>query len=172
MESDGRYFPRSDKVVAVRDAFLRALNKAGCQPLYNCNVNRISRLSEQNKFAITAQTSQTSETFIADAVILATGAPCYPETGSDGWGLRMAASLGLNVNPSTPALTRIPLKERWPKTLSGVTLSDCELSIKLKDSSKIIETERGELLFTQTGLSGPTALNFISLVSRRQHPCP
>ena len=87
LESDGRYFPRSDKAVAVRDAFLRALNKAGCQPLYNCNVNRISRLSEQNKFAITAQTSQTSETFIADAVILATGAPCYPETGSDGWGL-------------------------------------------------------------------------------------
>ena len=83
----------------------------------------------------------------------------------------MAASLGLNVNPSTPALTRIPLKERWPKTLSGVTLSDCELSIKLKDSSKIIETERGELLFTYRSQRSDCS-QLVSLVSRRQHPCP
>lgn len=96
---------------------------------------------------------------LAQAVILAGGAPCFCQTGSDGALLQLAAGLGLPAVPVSPALAAVDLSD-WPSdALAGITLTDCVLSVRQAGRKKPVETERGELLLTHRGLSGPLALN-------------
>ncbi|HHX36731.1 MAG TPA: aminoacetone oxidase family FAD-binding enzyme, partial [Clostridiaceae bacterium] len=158
-EDDGRYFPQNNRAATVRDAFIQALKQAGCPPLCQYEVRAIEHQSESKLYKITAVHNHETHHFSAPTVILAAGAPCYKHTGSDGHGLTMAAELGLTITSIKPALTAIPIKENWVKYLSGVTLSDCRLSIWDSRTKKQIAVERGELLFTHRGISGPVALN-------------
>ena len=91
----------------------------------------------------------------ADAVILATGGLSVPTTGSDGLGLRLAASLGHVVHPTYPALTPLIAAAAACTPISPAFRCDVAIRAGGRRSSK----SEGGFLFTHRGYSGPSVLD-------------
>ena len=92
----------------------------------------------------------------ANKVILATGGRSVPKTGSDGGGYALARSLGHTVTDTFPALVPLVLEPgHWLTSLSGTSV-EAELAVR---AGKVLVRQRGSLLFTHFGLSGPLALD-------------
>ncbi len=94
----------------------------------------------------------------AGRVILATGGRSVPKTGSDGFGYDLAAALGHTIAPTFPALVPLVFPEdHWLTALRG-TSAAAELSVR-SESGRILHRERGSMLFTHFGVSGPVVLD-------------
>lgn len=162
VERGMRVFPQSGRSVDVRDALLRRIVSSGNIDLeYNSEVVSIDRTS----CGLTLSVMRTEErisacSLRAAAVIIATGGLSYPATGSTGDGYRLASRLGHTVIPTMPSLTAL-VPEKYNFALIGLTLRNVSLSL-LVDGG-VVQTEFGELTFTDGGLEG--ALGF--RVSRR-----
>lgn len=146
-EETGKLFPVSDNARDVVDALLRAARDAGVEVVTGAKVTEITP-----GFTI-------NQKWTARAVILAAGGQSVPKTGSDGSGYALARALGHSVTELWPALVPLVIDgEHWIKSLSGVSV-DAELRCKPA-------RERGPVLFTHFGLSGPAVLN----ISRFREP--
>ena len=97
-----------------------------------------------------------SERWTARRLVLATGGLSVPKTGSDGSGLRMAASLGHTIVPTTPALVALVLEGSFHLLLSGVSH---EAAVEVTADGKTVARLVGPLLWTHFGISGPAALD-------------
>jgi predicted Rossmann fold flavoprotein len=91
----------------------------------------------------------------ARRLILATGGRSVPKTGSDGSGYAIAKSLGHTVTPLFPAL--VPLLLENPPPLSGTSV-EAELSVR-GETGRVLHRQRGAMLFTHFGISGPVVLD-------------
>jgi hypothetical protein len=93
----------------------------------------------------------------AAAVILAAGGACYPQTGSDGSGLRLAEAVGHSIVPLQPGLVALQGDPAQIGGLEGLTLTEAVVS--LEQEGHAVDQRRGALLFTRRGLSGPVVHN-------------
>ncbi|MFH1457987.1 MAG: NAD(P)/FAD-dependent oxidoreductase, partial [Candidatus Omnitrophota bacterium] len=91
----------------------------------------------------------------ADRIILATGGVSYGFTGSTGEGIKIARRLGHSITPLRPGLVALEARQKYP-VLEGLTLKNIRLSFS--DGKKQIVSDIGELLFTDSGISGPLVL--------------
>ncbi|MCR4648802.1 MAG: aminoacetone oxidase family FAD-binding enzyme [Lachnospiraceae bacterium] len=91
------------------------------------------------------------EDIVCDALIIATGGKAYPNTGSDGGGYRLARALGHTVTFTYPVLTRLFTEEKDVLELAGVRF---KAQVKAYIDGQKIDTEDGEIQFTDKGLSG------------------
>jgi hypothetical protein len=157
VERGRRVFPVSDKSSDIIRALSRSLTGAGVDVRYNCAV---MGLDCQDNAVCGVFTGKGR--IPADAVVLATGGLSYPSTGSTGDGHRFAKDCGHTIAPLYPSLTPVILSDDWVPGLSGLTLKNVGLTAEIKNGS-VKRLKRfhamGELLFTHTGISGPTALN-------------
>ena len=96
----------------------------------------------------------------ADNVVIATGGLSYASPGSTGDGYTFARSFGHSIIKPVPALVPLIIKEDFCRELSGLSLKNVELKV-IKDgkASKPIFKDRGEMLFTHEGISGPLVLS-------------
>ena len=92
----------------------------------------------------------------ADRIILATGGISYGFTGSTGEGLELAKRLGHRIMPLRPGLVSLEVRQKYPKALQGLTLKNIRL--KFSGGKRQIISDIGELLFTDSGISGPLVL--------------
>ncbi|MFQ7181397.1 MAG: aminoacetone oxidase family FAD-binding enzyme [Hungatella sp.] len=83
--------------------------------------------------------------------MLAAGSKAAPGTGSDGSGYKLAESLGHSVIEPLPALVQLKCRETWYKQFAGVRT---EASVTLYSDGKAVASDRGELQFTDYGISG------------------
>lgn len=97
------------------------------------------------------------ETYRAKAYVFSTGSVSHPETGSTGDGFGWLRKLGHTVLEPTPTIVPLSVKERWSKTLAGVSLSFMKITFFTETGKAFSET--GKILFTHFGLSGPLILN-------------
>ncbi|MEL7608171.1 MAG: NAD(P)/FAD-dependent oxidoreductase [Bacillota bacterium] len=158
IERGGRVFPCSDKSSDIINALGRYLNKFGVEVRLNQKVLDLKKSSEGG---FEVSTGSGARTF--DAVVLATGGLSYPSTGSDGFGLKLAASLGHTIQPPRAALVPLETVEDWPKQLTGLSLKNVSLSVLRK--GRAIYDELGEMLFTHFGVSGPLVLSASSMIA-------
>ena len=164
VEDGGRVFPSSGKSKSVLNALLSAVHENGSEIKCSSAVRRIfvrertpeNESDKQNK-TVTGIELEGGEVIEARRIILASGGICRPSLGSDGDGFEMASGLGLDVTTPVPALTGLSVRERWPGTLSGLSIPDAELQINAGGKQK--SRQRGALLFTHKGISGPAVLN-------------
>ncbi|NLL91476.1 MAG: NAD(P)/FAD-dependent oxidoreductase [Ruminococcaceae bacterium] len=99
----------------------------------------------------------------SNAVIVATGGLSYPSTGSRGEGYEFARQAGHHVVDTAPSLVGIICRGDFYKRLSGLSLRNVELSVK--KGKKQIFLQRGEMLFTDFGISGPLVLTASAYVT-------
>jgi predicted Rossmann fold flavoprotein len=153
-EAGGKLFPDSSRARDVLDALIRGIDSAGVQLLADHRVLDV-QAADGGFCAVT-----TRGAIRCRSVVLATGGESLPKTGSDGAGFQFAQRFGHTIVPTTPALVPLVLDETeggpMHRALSGVS-HDVELSLWV--DGRITTRERGSLLWTHFGISGPVTLN-------------
>lgn len=162
IERGERVFPESDKSSDVISALEKELKKLGVKVLLYTKVEEILVENGHTK-GVKIRKDGVKKTFMADAVIMATGGISYPSTGSTGDGHRMAKSLGHTVTKLYPALVPFEIEKSFAGELQGVSLKNVRLT--LFAGKKKIYDSFGEMLFTHFGISGPLVLSASSYVS-------
>lgn len=154
-ECDGRMFPTTDSSQTIIDCLLGEAKARKVQMIVNRGVEKISRSG--NGFLLTCHEG---ETIACDCVLLATGGCRTAALGS------LAVSLGHALAPPVPSLFTFHINLPWVRELAGVTVPMVEVSVP---GEKL--WERGPLLFTHWGLSGPAILRLSAWGARELHAC-
>lgn len=150
----GKLFPVSDRARDVLEALLTACRQAGVATRFGTPVRRVAPRDDG---------SWEVDGVVARRVVVATGGRSVPATGSTGFGLDLAASLGHDLVPTVPALA--PLHGRSDAELAGVTVP---VVLRVVDATDGRERRRaaGSLLLTHRGATGPAALDVSEEVER------
>ncbi|KDR95151.1 hypothetical protein SAMN02745945_00478 [Peptoclostridium litorale DSM 5388] len=159
IEEDMKVYPKSHSSKDVIEAMQRVLERSGVQVLKSAKVSDIKLKSGK---AISAILENGAECF-ADSIIVATGGKSYPHTGSDGSMFDVIKRMGHFVQLIYPALSPLLIRESWVKGLSGISL---EAHMDISHAGRMVYSNRGDLLFTHFGLSGPLALCASSYINR------
>jgi len=152
LEPSGKYFPVTHSGRTVLEALLGEVRELGVELRTGAPVTSLE--ARDGTFRLAGLSGD--ELLTARRAVLATGGLSLPETGSDGTGLRLAASLGHHIVRTVPALSPLLGDDAGFRSLSGLTL-EARLSFFAGDRKRA-ET-RGGFLFTHFGYSGPSALD-------------
>lgn len=175
VEPGGKVFPVSNRAVDVRDALEREMERAGVRFEGGAAVTAIERVASDAAASGAASSTANGAApfvvatargrFVAPRLVLALGGRSYPKVGTKGDGYGFAAALGHTIVATTPALVPLVATSAWVRELSGVTLPDVVLSLPAADARRE-PPQRGALLFTHFGLSGPAPMNVGGAVAR------
>lgn len=152
-EENGKIYPVSEKAKDVLNLLVSLLKKNKVDVFTSSEVKDIRTDGKK----IVSVLLPDKKEIKAKNCIFSAGGKSYPVTGSTGEGFNWLKKIGHSVNELKPALTPVETKEEWTKSLSGISLDD--ISISLIQDGKKVKEERGEMLFTHFGLSGPLILN-------------
>ena len=153
-EADGRMFPATDSSATVVDCLLRASAAAGVKLRPGCGVEAAARRPEGG-FELTLARG---ERLICDRLLLATGG-CRTAAAGD-----LAVALGHTLEPPVPSLFAFRVETPWVRSLAGVSVERVEVSVPVAGVR-----ERGALLLTHQGLSGPAVLRASAWGARALH---
>jgi predicted Rossmann fold flavoprotein len=148
-DDPGKWFPVSDRARDVRDGLMDLARRRGVEFQFETSLSALTPVPAGWRVETTGGAID------ASAVILATGGLSVPSTGSDGTGLRLAASLGHVIHDTYPALTPLTATPAVHAGLSGVSLN---VRLRAKWRGRTTETSGG-FLFTHRGYSGPSVLD-------------
>ncbi len=153
-EPDGRMFPVTNSSQTIIDCLLRAARSAGVELLANRGLERVERASGAG-FALTLTDG---ETFHCQRLMLATGGCRAAAAG------HVAQLLGHTLEPPVPSLFTFHIALPWLRELAGISVEPVEVSI-----TGLGLRERGALLVTHAGLSGPAILKLSAWGARALH---
>ncbi len=150
-ESEHRVYPCTFQSSTVLEALKTALQLFGVTILLNAPVNDC-RTDPGHIFHLSAG----GETVAARRVLISTGGPAGKKDGTERSGYLMLQKFGHTVFPLRPALVPLITDRKSISGLSGVRI---RCGIKLIDrSGSTVHQEKGELLFTDYGVSGICAM--------------
>ncbi len=149
-EKDGQIFPLSRQAAAVSDMLVYQAQSAGVEIMYEARA--ISVHKTKNGFEI--QTDQGA--MLCSKLLIATGSAAAPQLGGTGSGHEIAESLGHKIITPIPSLVQLESDEKWVKKCSGVKTKG---AVKLYANGEFIAKKRGDLLFTDYGISGLAILD-------------
>ncbi|NLX01145.1 MAG: NAD(P)/FAD-dependent oxidoreductase [Syntrophomonadaceae bacterium] len=149
VEDFGKVFPMSDQASSVLDVFLYELNQLGVNVVCDANVKDIRK---NGQFLIELEDGKV---YKGDRVIITTGGKAMPSSGSDGNGYDLAARLGHTIIDIFPALVQLKLEGPFFKRLDGVKFVG---TTEIIHNNKSVAIDRGDILFTNYGVSGPPIL--------------
>lgn len=143
----GRVYPYCRQASMVLDVLLLALQSAkNIDIITNC---RVTAIQKQGKgFTVSTDAGQR---FRAGAVIVTTGGKAAPKQGTDGAGYPLIEPFGHHCTKLFPCLTGLQCKGNVFKGLKGIRVLG---TVSLYHGKKKLATERGELQFTEYGVSG------------------
>lgn len=141
-EEDGRMFPVADSSATVIDCLMSEAKTAAVQLITRNGVEGAERCGDGFIVRLT-----TGEFLPCDRLLLATGG------ARDVAGAVIARDLGHTIEPPVPSLFSLHVANPWLRELPGVSIADVELSVPGTPLR-----ERGPLLITHNGVSGPGVL--------------
>lgn len=149
-EEMGRIYPYCRQASMVLDVLLLALKRQGIHVECGQKVTALTYTGTR----FTAHT-EAGNRFCGDAVILTTGGKAAPKQGGLGTGYQLATSFGHRCLPLSPCLVALKSDHPALKGLKGVR---AHCAVTLFSDGKQAGQERGELQFTDYGLSGIPAM--------------
>ncbi len=186
IEADDRMFPASDSSETVVNCLLHSAGAAKVKLRPNCGVEsavknadggfKVTLATEHrshvgvhasachpNKLKLELQHAEAvlgapGETLVCDRLLLATGGCRAAAAG------QLAVSLGHKLEPPVPSLFTFRTESPWLRSLAGISVGAVELSVP---AAKL--RERGALLVTHQGLSGPVILRLSAWGARALH---
>ncbi len=153
-EADGRMFPETNSSETVVNCLLGAARAAGVVLRTGAAVRSLA-VSQASPHRFTA-TLKGGETIAADRVLLATGSNPQVYT----W----LTALGHEVTPPVPSLFTFKVDDPRLAGLAGVSVPDAEVTLTGTPLK-----QRGPLLVTHWGLSGPAILKLSAWGARELH---
>jgi len=152
---DGRVFPLSQEANAVADKLEYLAYKAGVRIVNECEVLEFD--TTKNLTAIT-----TKGKFTGDKFIIATGSKAGRVGGSDAF-IDILSHLKHNIYKRYPSLVQLITKEDFSKC-SGVKIKS---KLLLYSNNEFIKEVKGDLLFTNYGISGLSVLDISVGIAKR-----
>jgi hypothetical protein len=149
VEDFGKIFPMSDQASSVLDVFLYELNQLGVNIVCDADVKDIRK---NGQFLIELENGKV---YKGDRVIITTGGKAMPSSGSDGSGYDLVIRLGHTIIDIFPALVQLKLDGPFFKRLDGVKFVG---TAEILHNNKSVDIDRGDILFTNYGVSGPPIL--------------
>ncbi len=153
-EPDGRMFPVTDSSQTILDCLLAAARAAGVKLYASRGIEGVTRRSEGG-FMLKLSGGETLD---CQRLLVATGGCRVPELG------QVAVSLGHTLEPPVPSLFTLHLETPWVRALAGVAVGAVEVRVP---GTRL--RERGALLLTHWGLSGPAILRLSAWGARDLH---
>jgi len=153
-EEDGRMFPVTNSSQTIMDCLLDAARKAGVKLVTNRGVEEVKKGSD-GKFELKLSNGEILE---CERLLLATGGCRTAAMG------KLAESLGHTLEPPVPSLFTFHIEVSWLRSLAGVSVESVEAVVP---GTKL--RERGALLVTHWGLSGPVILRLSAWGARELH---
>ena len=152
-ESDGRMFPVTDNSETIIECLLNAARAAGVVMRTNCGVDSVCQVESGFELTLT-----TGEKVLCEKLLLATGGCRAAVAG------QLAASLGHAIESPVPSLFTFQIAAPWLRELSGVSVESAEVTVSGTELC-----ERGPVLVTHWGLSGPVVLRLSAWGARELH---
>jgi predicted Rossmann fold flavoprotein len=158
-EADGRLFPRSNRSSSVIATLQRAATAVGVVLRSQTALQSVQPLP-QGGFALGLRPAAQ---LVARRLVLATGS--HPS------GRRLAQALGHGLVPPVPSLFTLALRPNPLQELAGVAQDPVglDLALDLEDGTSQRFAERGPVLITHWGLSGPATLRLTAFAARALH---
>ena len=151
-EEDGRMFPVTDSSQTIIDCLIKEAKEAGVR-LFTRKGVETARVRVEGGFDLKFNDG---ESIACDRLLLATGG-CRSIGG-----VELARSLGHTIEPPVPSLFSLHIPAAWLRSLPGVSVNDVQVSVeKLR--------ERGPLIITHNGISGPAVLRLSAWGARVLH---
>ena len=150
-ERGNRVFPVSDKASDIADALINFCRENGVKMINE----KVCDIKKADRFKIITSRKE----YVFDRVIIATGGLSYPRTGSTGDGYAFAKSLGHNVTELSASLVPLVCYEDICIKCQGLSLKNVTLTAVDSKTGKTVYEEQGEMLFTDSGVSGPLVLS-------------
>ncbi len=155
---DGKLFPASMRAADVLDALLAKAYRNGFAFLYDCAVTGIDEGSKGNASDGVCISLSDGRTLRTQKLVIATGGASYPATGSDGSFMEvLKRDLDVKMTALKPALAPVFVENYPYSNLSGISFDDVTVSCGG-------HTERGPMLLTHKGFSGPAMLHISQYV--------
>jgi predicted Rossmann fold flavoprotein len=137
----------------IVDLLMKECADAGVRVLTSAAVREVRRDGSSGVFTVVAG----QETYVAPALIVATGGLSIPKMGATGFGYDLARKFGISTRPCRPALV--------PLTLAG-TERECFTDLAGVSAPVVVSCGKHrfkeKMLFTHRGLSGPAILQISS----------
>ena len=146
-EDSGRVYPFSNMAGSVLDVLRFALEDSTVVLHTACVVTSIKKKGET--FSVR---TESGEVFSAERVILAAGGAAGAKVGGVMDGYQLAKGLGHHRTTLYPSLVQLRTDPTYPRALKGVK---AECGVTLRRGGAVLALERGEVLFTEYGVSGP-----------------
>lgn len=145
---EGKMYPRSLQASSVVDIMRMSLMEKGVSVYLE---EKVKSVYHESNFTVETESSS----FGCEILVIASGGTSMPSTGSDGSMYKVIRNLGINVLAPVPVLVQLKLDYPNIKALSGIKFDGYGT---LYDGLEKIQTEFGEFLFTDYGISGPPIL--------------
>jgi predicted Rossmann fold flavoprotein len=151
-EEDGRIFPVTDSSETVINCLINEAKATGVR-LFTRKGIESARVRTPGGFDLKLSDGESTA---CDQLLLATGG-CRSIGGAE-----LARSLGHTIESPVPSLFSLHVPAPWLRSLPGISVSAVELAVeKLR--------ERGPLLITHNGISGPAVLRLSAWGARTLH---
>jgi len=165
-EADGRMFPVTDDSQTIVDCLMQAARAAGVVIRTGCGVKSVEGRAparpvgqEPNPPAFQLHLT-TGETVTCDRLLVATGG------NRSSAGFAIAQHFGHTIEPLVPSLFTFHIHDARLKELPGVAVEDAAAAV-----AGTALKERGPLLVTHWGLSGPAVLKLSAWGARELAAC-
>ena len=155
---EGKMFPMSLQSSSVVELLEYEAKRAGVQIVCDCAVTSIDKSAD----TFTLETSQGTKP--CHKLVLASGSPAAPQLGGSNSGYAFATKMGHSLIPRHPSLVQLCSEENWVKGASGVKVAGLA---QLYANGEYITEKKGDLLFTNYGISGLAILDLSREVSTR-----
>jgi len=158
---NGRVYPASFQASSVLDLLRLKLDTLRAEIRTDFCVTDIKK----DKFF--TLTSDKGDCVYAASVILAAGGKCQKQFGTDGSGYILAKKAGHTVTECLPSLVQLKTEMEGIKNLKGIRQEVC---LTLLDGNMPITCEKGDLLFTEFGVSGNAVFQISGMAVAARRP--
>ncbi|MGB5506130.1 MAG: NAD(P)/FAD-dependent oxidoreductase [Sulfurovum sp.] len=155
---EGKMFPMSLQASSVVELLEYEAKKVGVEILCDCTVTYLNKEAD----TFTVETSQGTKR--CKKLLLASGSPAAPQLGGSNSGYAFASKMGHTLIPRHPSLVQLCSEEKWVKACAGVKVAGIA---QLYANGEQITEKKGDLLFTNYGISGLAILDLSREVSTR-----
>ncbi|MCD8205737.1 MAG: aminoacetone oxidase family FAD-binding enzyme [Clostridia bacterium] len=160
-DGEGRVYPLSRQASSLGDMFLRILTRGGVKMKLGAGVSSLSKKS--GGFCLELSSG---ERLFAQKVALCTGGAAGKQYGTDGTAYELAKMLGHTITETRPSLVQLKTDTENIRGLKGVR---ADVVLSAYEGNTRLTSKRGDVIFTDYGLSGNAAFFVSAYVSGREN---
>ena len=161
IKEDGRVFPLSFSGKSVVEIFLDHLKNLNVELLINSEV--VDVFKKKDGFLVELN----DHSIKAKKLLVCSGSTAYKSVGVSDIGYKIAKKFGHSLKDIYPSLVQVECSDKRVQKASGVKIYS---KVTVYDDKKKLHENRGDLLFTNYGLSGLAILDSSFYIKKAKNP--